>query len=191
MRCFAISLPQNNYTLTREKFESQLVAEVCKIFNIHKSCTTPYNPQMVERFNCTLLGMLATTTKEHPFDWENQIRKVCMAYNTSVHATTGYTPFYLMFGREARLPADLIFGTPSPAEQTPDMYTRSLKQSLEKAYERVRQMTAAAMTGKYTESHLQSVILFGSILPQYSKESLESSTIHGKGHSKLLRSCQM
>ena len=63
---------------------------------------------MVERFNRTLLGMLAVTTKEHPFDWEDQIRKVCMAYNTSVHATTGYTPFYLMFGREARLPADYM-----------------------------------------------------------------------------------
>ena len=30
--------------------------------------------------------MLATTTRDHPFDWEEQIRKVCMAYNTSIHS---------------------------------------------------------------------------------------------------------
>ena len=48
---------------------------------------------------------------ENPFDWENQIRKVCMAYNTSVHASTGYTPFFLMFGHQARLPIDLMYGT--------------------------------------------------------------------------------
>ena len=88
------SLPEQLHSDQGQQFKSQLVAEVCKILNIHKSRTTPYHPQndgMVERFNRTLLGMLAATTKEHPFDWEEQIRKVCMAYNTSVHATTGYT----------------------------------------------------------------------------------------------------
>ena len=141
------SPPEQLHSDQGQQFESQLIAEVCKILNIHKSRTTPYHPQsdgMVERFNRTLLGMLATTTKEHPFGWEDQIRKVCMAYNTSVHATTGYTPFYLMFGREARLPADLMFGTPSPADESPDVYARNLKKSLESAYERVRRTTASA-----------------------------------------------
>ena len=48
----------------RRQFESQVIAEVCKLFGIHKSCTTSYHPQsnsMVERFNRTLLNMLATT----------------------------------------------------------------------------------------------------------------------------------
>ena len=88
--------------------------------------------------------MLAATTKEYPFDWEEQVRKVCMAYNTSVHATTGYTPLYLMFGRETKLPADLMFGTPSPAEESPDTYARNLKKSLESASERVKQITDSA-----------------------------------------------
>ena len=73
-----------------------------------------YHPQcdgLVERFNCTLLSMLWTTTKDHPFDWENQIRKVLMAYNTNVHASTGYTQFFLMFGCQAGLPIDLMYGT--------------------------------------------------------------------------------
>ena len=59
--------------------------------------------------------MLATTSHKHPLDRVEHIRKVCMAYNTSVQATTGYSPFYLMFGRNARLPIDIIFPTKKPA----------------------------------------------------------------------------
>ena len=89
------------------QFDSDLIAEVCKILNIRKSRTTPYHPQcdgLIERFNHTLLDMLATTCKDHPFDWEDHIWKVCMAYNTSTQSTTGYTPFFLMFGRQAPTP---------------------------------------------------------------------------------------
>jgi len=64
--------------------------------------------QARERYNRTLLDMLATWN--HPFAWEDQLLKVCMAYNTSVHASTGYTPFFLMFGRQARMPIDLMYG---------------------------------------------------------------------------------
>ena len=51
------------------QFESQVIAEVCKLLEIHKSCTTPYHPQsdgMVEWFIITLLNMLATTAGKHP-----------------------------------------------------------------------------------------------------------------------------
>ena len=99
------SPPQQLHSDQGRQFESKLLYEVCNLLGIRKTKTTPYyHPQcdgLVERFNRTLLDMLATTTRENPFDWENQLRKVCMAYNTSVHSSTGFTPFYLMFGRQA------------------------------------------------------------------------------------------
>ena len=78
-----------------KQFEAEVLQEICRILKIKKTRTTPYHPQcdgMVERLNRTLLSMLATTTRDHPFDREDQIRKVCMAYNTSIHSSTGYTP---------------------------------------------------------------------------------------------------
>ena len=99
------SPPEQLHSDQGRQFESRVVHEVCKLLKIRKTKTTPYHPQcdgQVERFNRTLLDMLATTTRENAFDWENQIRKVCMAYNTSVHSSTGFTPFFLMFGRQAK-----------------------------------------------------------------------------------------
>jgi len=93
---------------------------------------------MVERLNRTLLSMLATTTRDHSFDWEDQIRKVCIAYNTSIHSSTDYTPFYLMFGHQARLPIDPVYGTGDHRESPPDNYAIQMKNGLTEAYSLVR-----------------------------------------------------
>ena len=58
--------------------------------------------------------MLSTVVGEHKESWESHLRSVCMAYNTSVQPTTGYSPLFLMFGRTGRMPIDLVYGTNSP-----------------------------------------------------------------------------
>ena len=40
-------------------------------------------------------------------DWDEHLESVLFSYHTSVHATTKYTPFFLMYGREAVLPIQL------------------------------------------------------------------------------------
>ena len=137
------SPPEQLHTDQGRQFESVLIAEVCKLLQIQKTKTTPYHPQcdgLVERFNRTLLNMLATCAEGHPFDWEQQLKKVCMAYNTSVQSSTGFTPFYLMFGRQARLPVDIIYGTGAPEEESTDVgtYVASLKRRMSEAFEIVR-----------------------------------------------------
>ena len=136
------SIPEQLHSDQGRQFESEVVQEVSRILQIHKTRTTPYHPQsdgLVERFNRTLLSMLAATVRNHPWDWENHLRKVCMAYNSSVHPATGFTPFQLMFGRQAKLPMDIVYGSPSPEVRSPSQYAADLKKVLEKSYETARE----------------------------------------------------
>ena len=77
-----------------------------------------------------LLDMLATTVSDNQANWEQCIRKVCFAY-TSVHSSTRFTPFFLMFGRQAKLPIDLMYGS-SPQEVIPPVgkYVQNLAECL-------------------------------------------------------------
>ena len=90
--------------------------------------------------------MLSTTVQDHPWDWEECLRKVCFAYDSSVHPGTGYTPFYLMFCRQARLPVDVTFGTAPQQVVSHGQYAANLHQALEKAYQ-----TAGTKLGDHLE----------------------------------------
>jgi hypothetical protein len=90
-----------------QNFLSALMAEVCKIMGIHQVNTTAYHPQtdgLVERFNRTLTSMLAKTVEKNGRDWDRRLPYVLFAYRTAVQASTGESPFFLMYGRDARLP---------------------------------------------------------------------------------------
>ena len=128
-----------------------VVQEICKILGMQKSRTSPYHPQcdgLVERFNRMLLNILATTTCNHPFDWEDQLPKVCIVYNTSVQASTGYTPFFLMFGEEARMPIYLVYSTDTarPPIVPTTQYVPATQKSLQEADRQVRRKLAGSHT---------------------------------------------
>ena len=64
-------------------------------------------------------------------------------YNTSMHGTTGHSPFFLMFGRQAQLPVDLVFQTNKAPNVSLSEYAVELQQTSERAYDKVRQATGA------------------------------------------------
>lgn len=53
-----------------------------------------------------MLRALPLAAKQH---WAQQIQTLTFAYNATIHETTGYAPFYLMYGRVPRLPVDMVF----------------------------------------------------------------------------------
>ena len=136
------SPPEQLHSDQGRQFESELVKEICKLLGVRKTHTTPYHLQgngMVERFNRTLLNMLSTTVGDHPSNWEHNLRKVCLAYNSSVHASTGFSPFFLMFGRQVTLPVDLMYGISHEEEVLLLEYVERLKERLRGAYALVRE----------------------------------------------------
>lgn len=109
------------------------------MLGIKKSRTTPYHPQgdpQPERFNCTLLSMLGTLNPTNKQRWSQHVAFLVHAYNCSRNESTGYSPYFLMFGREARLPFDVCFGLSSGGEYktTHHRYVEELRKDLSHAY---------------------------------------------------------
>lgn len=99
-------------------FESELFRELCKRLNIDKIRTTAYRPQTngnIERFHATMHGMFAKWVSDNQRDWDQKLAAIAFAYNTSQQESTQFTPFFLQYGREARIPADLVYGLPPDA----------------------------------------------------------------------------
>uniref|UniRef100_A0A3Q1EHS4 Integrase catalytic domain-containing protein n=1 Tax=Acanthochromis polyacanthus TaxID=80966 RepID=A0A3Q1EHS4_9TELE len=123
-------------------FESSLVQQLCKIYNISKSRTTPYHPSgngQCERFNRTLHDLLRVLPPEQKRRWPKHLSQVTYAYNTTVHQSTGKTPYFLMFGREPRLPVDMLIGNEEAEQDLPlEEWVEEHQKSLNVAYETVQ-----------------------------------------------------
>ena len=104
--------PERIHSDQGANFESRLISELLKVSGVRKSHTTPYHPMgngSVERFNRTLGGMIRALSPEEKADWPRRLQTLAFMYNCTAHETTGYSPFYLMFGRIPRLPVDVLF----------------------------------------------------------------------------------
>ena len=124
-------------------FESDLIKELCKIAGVKKLHTTPYHPQgngQCERFNSTLCNMLGTLSEEEKSDWKSYLGCMTHAYNCTKHASTTYSPYYLMFGRHPRLPIDVEFGLPksnSGDNSSKSRYVQKLRRRLNYAFQKL------------------------------------------------------
>ena len=120
-------------------FESVLISELCELTQIKKLRTTPYRPEgngSCERFNRTLISMLGTLPADFKSKWPEHISTLTYAYNCTRSNATGFSPYYLLYGRQPLLLIDIEYGvfTPDLSEAITYKYVQELKSRLENAF---------------------------------------------------------
>ncbi|KAL5460390.1 hypothetical protein EMCRGX_G033836 [Ephydatia muelleri] len=100
------------------KFRNDLEMRLAKALGVKRIYTTPYHPQgngLDERFNQTLQNMLVKFIMDKKDDvWDVFLDTCVYAYNTSVHESTSFSPFEVMFGRRDFMPVDIEIDKETP-----------------------------------------------------------------------------
>ncbi|CAF1412956.1 unnamed protein product [Adineta steineri] len=112
-------------------FHNQLMEAMSKLVGYDHTYSTTYHPQsngMIERFNATFIPQIAKLQDRENNNWDEFLAPVVFAYNTGCHSTTQYSPFQLLFGREARLPTEAPLSTFT--FRKPNDYYEQLKKSM-------------------------------------------------------------
>ena len=124
-------------------FEAKVEQELCYIHGITRSHSSPYHPKgnaQVERCNRTLHDLLRSIPPEHKSKWPAYLPQLVWSYNITPHASTGYSPFYLLFGRDPRLSVNLLMEpVPGQDENSIDEWVENHQRSLRRAHSHVKQ----------------------------------------------------
>ncbi|XP_078243526.1 uncharacterized protein LOC144587342 [Pogona vitticeps] len=92
-------------------FTSKLMKRLWQICGIKHKETTAYHPEsngLTEKFNGTLMRMIRAYLAENPNNWDQKLQSLLFAYRSVPQASTGFSPFELLFGRRVKGPLDLI-----------------------------------------------------------------------------------
>lgn len=109
------SCPKFLHSDRAANFRGELISELCRLMGVEKTFTTSFHPQgngRCERVNRTVLAMLSKYLDENHAEWDRHLPLLVLAYRAQVHRSLGYSPFFLMFGREPRLPVDAEIDAP-------------------------------------------------------------------------------
>ncbi|KAK7907616.1 hypothetical protein WMY93_016228 [Mugilogobius chulae] len=118
-------------------FLSKLLQQVYQLLGVKGIKTTPYHPQtdgLVERYNQTLKSMLRKFVSTTGADWDQWLPYLLFAYREVPQASTGFSPFELLYGRQVRGPLDLLKDHWEHAESEKDnivAYVLKMRERLE------------------------------------------------------------
>ena len=109
---------------------SKLVNILCKMFNVTQHFTSSYHPQSnvaCERTNATLAQSLRAYCSKEQTNWPDILPSIMMAFRMSpCTQSTGFSPYYMIFGREMPLPIDTALIPEELITQSPEKYMDQL-----------------------------------------------------------------
>ena len=118
-------------------FLSKLMLEVCRLVNTEKVHTTAFHPQcdgLTERMNQTLAHTLSMNVSADQTDWDQHIPAALFAYRVSPSEVTGESPFFLLYGRQPRLPMDVSLLPPREVSASIADHRSKVVQHIEEAH---------------------------------------------------------
>ena len=103
--------PTTIHSDNSSSFVNQVTGELFKLCGIQQTKSTPYHSQgnpICERANGVVLNLLGILPEQKKNTWYKYADVAAYSYNTSIHSSTGFSPFYLLFGRKPRLIGDAL-----------------------------------------------------------------------------------
>ncbi|XP_072037234.1 uncharacterized protein [Amphiura filiformis] len=151
-----VGFPREVLSDQGRQFTSEVMAEVNRLLSIRQLTTTAWHPMtngMCERFNGVLKASLRKMCEERPRDWDRYINALLFAYRETPHASTGFSPFDLLYGRSVRGPLGMLkeFWTgqiEEPETKTTFEYVLDLQDRLQKTCDLAREEMKKSQ-GKY------------------------------------------
>ena len=95
-------------------FMGHVITHLCELYGVQKLRTSPYHAQtngQVEHMNQMIIHMIGKLEEDRKACWSKHLPELLLAYNATHSAVTGYSPYYLLFGRRPRIPVDYLFPT--------------------------------------------------------------------------------
>ena len=128
-------------------FMGHIITHLCDLYGVQKLRTLPYHAQtngQVERMNQTIICMIGKLEEDKKACWSKHLPELLLAYNTTCSAVTGYSPYYLLFGRRSRIPVDYLFPTlcDSPHQTKMEVSVAAMQKRLKEAFAVARHLTS-------------------------------------------------
>ena len=147
-------------------FMGHVITHLCELYGVQKLRTSPYHAQtngQVEHMNQTIIRMIGKLEEDKKGCWSEHLPELLMAYNATHSAVTGYSPYYLLFGRRPRIPVDYLFPTlhDSPHQTKMEVFVTAMQRRLKEAFAVVRHLTSedAAKQCRYYDRKAGAVAL--------------------------------
>ena len=132
--------PVNILSDNGKEFASEVFESLMEELQIAPRKSPPYCPQgnIVERFHRTLNAYFRVHLAREDSNWVELLPALALAYNTKTNSVTGITPFLGFFGREARLPVDLLVKLPRQDTKNLHEHVRATLARYREMYEYIK-----------------------------------------------------
>ena len=135
-------------------FMGHIITHLCDLYGVQKLRTSPYHAQtngQVERMNQTIIRMISKLEEDRKACWSEHLPELLLAYNATRSTVTGYSPYYLLFGRRPRIPVDYLFPTlrDSPHQTKMEVSVATMQKRLKEAFSVARCLTSEEVAKQY------------------------------------------